>query len=204
MINHKIHELKIDIGTHPVVHHNGPQSLEGYDAILDVSDSPTYNIDGTIPHAHHYAIDEWNFWGFTPFYWAVKLLDHYTAKGSKIYLHCYAGKHRSVMIGFMYLQSLGYTPEEAAAKFDSQVDITIIEEPENSKNWLLNFYEKDVKRGRIHPDTVEFMKLVRKYPEKSCEQVRDMMLGRKEGGAADLDMHVLYVEKKNGKDTSAS
>jgi hypothetical protein len=196
MINHKIHKLKIDIGTHPTAHHDGPFDVSSYDAVLDVSDYPTYNINGTLDNRHHYPIVEWDKWGYGPFYWAVKLLDHYTSKGSSVYLHCYAGKHRSVQIAHLYLLSLGYTLEEAFAMFDTQWKIRLDNKTESSNQWLKHFYDKDIQCGRIPADAVEFMKQVRLNPDKSALQVLSLMKEQSEHDAVDKDLHITYLEKE--------
>lgn len=165
MITQIIKQFNIEIGNHPGEHDDMDKSLKKYQVILNVSDYPFYWLDKVV---HWYPIEEWSKWGYGPFYWAVHILDYHTKREDKIYVHCFAGKHRSPMIVYLYIQSLGYSEEEAFKMFDTQWQ-RVREIPEY--NWLKECYDRDIADGRINEDVVLFMKKVRENPTKSLYEV---------------------------------
>jgi hypothetical protein len=170
--------------------------MSRYQAILNVSDYPAYGLNLENCNVQWCPIEEWAPWGYAPFYWAVNMLDYYTSnKQNDIYVHCYAGKHRSPMIVYLYLQSLGYSEAEAFAKFHTIWQVKFDNEPKDipTGNWLKTFYDKDVARGRIPGDVIEFMKKVRENPEKSALQILDLMKNRTED-ISDKDFHITMKE----------
>jgi hypothetical protein len=194
MITHVVKRLNVEIGDHPDYHDNDKQSFKKYDAIINVSDCPAYGLNDPEFNVHWYPIEEWEKWGYAPFYWAVHLFDFYTKQDKNLYVHCYAGKHRSPMIVYLYLQSLGYSEEEAFGMFDSKWQIRFDHAPEKpAGNWLKKFLDKDIAGGRIPADIVEFMKNARKYPDKSILHIVDMMKLR-EDDISDKEMHISFSE----------
>lgn len=180
MITNKIKKYKIDIGNHPKSRKFGDATISEYEAILNVSDYPPYRHADKSIELHWCPIVEWDDWGYAPLYWTVNLLDDLIAEKKKIYVHCWAGKHRSPMLVYLYLRSLGHSEVEAFKLYDTQFELSL--EGEQKKpigNWLKRFYNKDIKKKRIPKDSIKFMKLVRKHPELSILEVLEILHGKK-------------------------
>jgi hypothetical protein len=169
MITQIIRQFGIEIGSHPSEQDDMDKFLKEYQVILNVSDYPFYWTDKVI---YWYPIEEWGAWGYGPFYWVVNVLDYHINRRDRIYVHCFAGKHRSPLVVYLYLQSLGYTEEEAFSMFDTQWGKKEVSEG----NWLKRFYDKDVEGGRIPKDTILFMKKVRENPTKSLLEILNLLL----------------------------
>jgi hypothetical protein len=193
MITQRIKKYKITIGNHPS-QFKKEDKLSNYDAVVDVSDCPTYGLDKKIKNYHWLPITEWDKWGYAPFYFAVKILDHYIKKKSKIYVHCYAGKHRSPMMVYTYLQSLGLSEDEAFKLFKTEWDIKLSNVKTKKKEWLKRFFEKDIQRGRIPKDVIQFMREVRANPDMSILHILDKMNGRTDD-ISDKDFHIEMSKK---------
>jgi hypothetical protein len=61
-----------------------------------------------------YPINEVSRWGYGPFFWSKRILDFYTrySTNNKIFVHCHAGAHRSPMIVYCWLLSMGFPQGE--------------------------------------------------------------------------------------------
>jgi len=194
MITQKIEKYKIHIGNHPKSRKFGKASISGYNAILNVSDYPPYKPSKKSTEIHWFPIEEWNGWGYSPLYHAVHILDRLIKQKKKIYIHCWAGKHRSVMITYLYLRSLGNSEEEVFKLFDSQFSIEFRGEKRKIKNWLRDIYKRDVKNKRIEKDSIQFMKIVRENPELSILEVLQILKKK----TIETDFFVVLGDK-NGK-----
>jgi hypothetical protein len=162
MITYRIPSLKINIGDHPQVYEHEYETMMDHDVLMNVSDEGPYgSIDIPKKIIHWCPINEFGYWGYHTFFWTVRVLDEAIEYDKRIYLHCHAGAHRSPMIGYLYLRSLGHSPEEAIALFDEKFAIG------ERTNWLEETFQNDVEYGRIPADVVQFMKDVRAYPNGS-------------------------------------
>jgi hypothetical protein len=179
MITNKVKKFKIDIGNHPKSDRFGKCSIDKYDAILNLSDYPQYWPDKKSIEMNWYPVVEWDTWGYGPLYWTVNALDRLVKAKKKIYVHCWAVKHRSPMSVYLYIQSLGYAAEEAFAMFDMQFITNIIGDKKPTGNWLKRFYDADIKSGRIPKDAIKFMQLVRQNPGLSILQVLEILKGKR-------------------------
>lgn len=187
MITYRIPTLKIDIGSHPTANSVFPireGELDKYNVFLNVSDDVPYMMTA---ETHWFPINEFGYWTYQPFYWLVRLMDKAVKENNNIYLHCHAGMHRSPMMGYLYLRSLGNSPDEAFSKFHD----TMVLVGDANKNWLEETFQNDVEYGRIPADVVEFMKDVRKYEKDSL-----MHIMKKRGG---LDLPQKAIEKNGIK-----
>ncbi len=168
MINYSFSEYKIDIGNHPNMQKNKQEILDAYNVIINVSDDPAYDVDKNGPKIHWHPINEFGYWTYQPFYWIVHTLNHYIKERCRIYVHCHAGVHRSPMISYLYVRSLGKSPEEAYAMLDEPLALG------HSGNWLEAVFQSDVEAGRIPADIVEFMQDVHKHPDKSMMSIMNL------------------------------
>jgi hypothetical protein len=174
MVNYSISDFKIHIGNHPHYNENDEEGiLNSYDAIVNVSDDPAYGLDGNA-RIYWFPISEFGYWTYQPFFWFVKLMDHHLEKQDRIYVHCHAGIHRSPMMVYLYIRSLGFSPDEAYSKFNASFS------SDENTNWLEETFQNDVEYGRIPADVVEFMKDVQANKEMS------MMSVMKKRGVLDL------------------
>lgn len=171
MINYCIPSLKIEIGNHPSYEHMNEgdnTDLSNYDVAFNVSDSPEIeDIVDTKRKVYWLPINEFGYWGYQTFYWFVHLMDNAVNRNLNIYLHCVAGMHRSPMLGYLYLRSLGNSPEEAFSKVEDKHHIF----GNDKYNWLEETLQNDIDYGRIPEDVVEFMTDVRKYKTSTLMNV---------------------------------
>jgi hypothetical protein len=180
MITYSISQFKIDIGTHPTRNEVFPRrkgEFDKYETFFNVSDDAPY--DNTITwrddaSVHWFPINEFGYWTYQPFYWLVRLLDEAIKENKEIYLHCHAGAHRSPMMAYLYIRSLGFSPEESYAKFAESNTLG------ERTNWLEETFQHDIEYGRIPSDVVEFMQDVRANKDLS------MMSVMKKRGVMDL------------------
>lgn len=168
MINYQFPEYKIDIGNHPNMQKNKQEILDAYNVIINVSDDPAYDVDKSGPKIHWHPINEFGYWTYQPFFWIVHTLNYYIKERSKIYVHCHAGVHRSPMISYLYVRSLGKSPEETYSMLEEPLAI------HKSGNWLEDVFQSDVESGRIPEDIVEFMQDVHKHPDKSMMSIMNL------------------------------
>lgn len=167
MITYKVPSLKIEIGDHPIIYadHEPESRVEKYDSIFNFSDEAPYGLsknDYPKTEIHWSPINEFGYWTYQPFYFIVPLMDNAVERGRNIYVHCHAGAHRSPLMTYLYLRSLGHTPEEAYALFDDKYVVL-----GEKNNWLEETFQNDVEYGRIPADVVEFMKDVRTHKDRS-------------------------------------
>jgi len=170
MITYSIPTLKIDIGTHPTantVTPPRPGELDKYNFFVNVSDDEPYQMNKPDTEVHWFPVNEFGYWTYQPFYWITRLMDRAVEEKKDVYLHCHAGAHRSPMMGYLYLRSLGHNPDEAFKLLEEGwkvgADVT--------KNWLEETFLNDVEYGRIPEDVVQFMKDVRNNPKDSLMTV---------------------------------
>ncbi len=166
MITYKIPKYHIEIGDHPMF--DGIDKIvTKYNAIINVSDDVPYPNEPYPDTAiHWFPICEFGYWTYQPFYWIVRIMDRYVENHAKIYVHCHAGAHRSPMMVYLYLRSLGNTPDEAYDLFDDKFSLD-----GQRHNWLEEVLTNDIEYGRIPSDVVEFMKDVRKDSDASMMSV---------------------------------
>lgn len=162
MISYEVPSLKVEIGQHPVIYNQKDfqQFLSSYDTMFNFSDELPYEHSRVNIHWH--PINEFGYWGYAPFYFFTILMDKAVEKNHKIYVHCHMGAHRSPMMTYLYLRSLGHSPDEAYVLFTDEYIIL-----GKKENWLEETFLNDVEYGRIPADVVEFMKDVRKNKDFS-------------------------------------
>ena len=179
MLTYVVDEFNIHIGNHPCYHDNNrEQIIDHYDVFMNVSDDPANYLAKGKPVYWH-PIVEFGYWTYQPFFWARTILDDCVTQKKNVYLHCHAGLHRSPMIAYTYLLSLGLSPEEAFSKFAPTY--------KDDANWLEQTLQNDIEYGRIPADVVDFMKAARGNPELSM-----MGLMKKRG---ELDLPAKTMEK---------
>lgn len=105
------------------------------DVVINVSDSHSPAADYWFP------INEVAPWSYAPFYWFKKIADRCFSEGLSVLVHCHAGIHRSKMMVFCWLLSIGYRPADAAFEM-AQPD-------------MKHDYEYDIMHGII-PDNLPF------------------------------------------------
>jgi hypothetical protein len=82
-----------------------------YDAIINVSDSPTEGLLGT-KDCFWYPINEMSNWGYGPFYWSKKVIDKCVWSNLYTLIHCDGGVCRSPLITVAWLYSTGHSKAE--------------------------------------------------------------------------------------------
>ena len=76
----------------------------------------------------------------------------YISEHKTIYVHCYAGAHRSPIITYCYLKAL-FGAEEAFKMFKDEIPWL-----SDKKNWLEEVLINDINAGRIPEDIIEFIR----------------------------------------------
>ena len=122
-----------------------------YEAVINVSDGQcaTFDYQMKIP-SFWFPINEIGKWGYSPFYGALKVVNHYWKNDKPILIHCFAGANRSPSVAYAILLAKGYTEDEA-------------EESLNYPN-LRDVFDRNIKRGHIPKNIVEFLKEADKHP----------------------------------------
>lgn len=113
-----------------------------YSAIINVSDSPCATFDyqkAGLP-SFWFPINEIEFWGHSPFYGAIKVVNEYYKNDKPVLLHCHAGANRSPSIAFAILLAKGYSVTEAEESLDY---------PNISKVFSRNIERKHIPRNII-------------------------------------------------------
>lgn len=153
MITHRIKDFKIEIGSHPVTNKEFGEDIkiENYDVFVNVSDSPIYSFEGK--EVYWCPINEFGTWGYSVFYWFVHVMNRAIKEKKRIYVHCFAGAHRSPMMVYLYIRSLGYSKKDTLKIFD------------NGDDWIEIAFTNDINAGRIQKDIIEFMKVVHENPQ---------------------------------------
>lgn len=88
----------------------GPEeaaSLKAWDVIINVNDIRPKLLDPVPAKLFWYPILETQPWGYNPFFFTKRLLDHYTEKYN-VLIHCSDGKHRAPMMVYGWLLSKGF------------------------------------------------------------------------------------------------
>jgi hypothetical protein len=123
-------------------------------AVVNVSDTFDQGLIGH-PCYQWFPINELSPWGYLPFFSVKRMLDAVvTYRGLTVYLCCAAGAHRSVMMGFCWLLSLGKTEQEAAELMKT------VYEPD----YMIRMYRRDVERGYIPARLQEFYTVMNECP----------------------------------------
>jgi hypothetical protein len=133
-------ELQLNVGNF-----ESGSDTKGGRIIFNVSDSysPTAN--------YWFPINEVTAWGYAPFFWFKKLADKHRHEDKLI--HCHAGIHRSLMMGYCWGMSLGYSHKQLREMFGA---IGITDE-----------YGRDSKNGYIPNDLKAFYQLIEDHPDYS-------------------------------------
>lgn len=166
MITYIVPSLSVDIGEHPVIYNKDDFDyfIAGYGTMFNFADELPYEDDKTKVYWH--PINEFGYWTYQPFYFFTILMDKAIERKDNIYVHCHAGAHRSPMMVYLYLRSLGNSPDEAYKLFEDNYVVI-----GDSFNWLEDTFQNDVEYGRIPEDIVEFMQYVRKNKNMSMMHI---------------------------------
>ena len=113
-----------------------------YSAVINVSDSPcaTFDYQKSGLPSFWFPINEIEFWGHSPFYGAIKIVNEYYKGDKPILIHCHAGANRSPSVAFAILLAKGYTVTEAEESLDY---------PNISKVFSRNIERKHIPRNII-------------------------------------------------------
>jgi hypothetical protein len=144
----------------------GPEeaaNIRGWDVIINVNDAPPRVLDPAPAKLFWYPINEVAPWGFGPFYFTKRLLDHYAQKFN-VLVHCAAGAHRSPLMVYGWLRSKGLESRQAdnLLKGDYTAD-----------------WERDIKDGTIPADIMEFYALMNARRTWSIMGILNDMVRRK-------------------------
>jgi hypothetical protein len=147
---------------------------ENYCVVVNVADTPCaipdFQAEG-IP-AYWFPIVEFAYWGYTPFFATLRVAEMYYEKKKNILIHCHQGAHRSPIVAYTILRALGTSEEDAA---------TQLEYPE-----LTRILARDIKKGRIPEDIIEFLQRAINNPMMSLKDIGQIM-GKTEGFYRDPD-----------------
>ena len=133
---------------------------EKFAVFINVSDSPCNTFNPVKPDhllgpqkMYWYPINEYEPWGYGPFFWANRILYYHIGRGELIYLHCQAGMHRSPTVFLMYLYYKGYSLRQAVKMVRAR------ETPLKT----LRVLRKDLEQGLIPKNIFKFAKLMSRY-----------------------------------------
>lgn len=136
---------------------------KNYSVVINVADTECaipYFQNAGIP-SYWFPICEYGYWGYSPFFGALRATqDHYDGIRN-VLIHCHAGAHRSPVVAFVLLRAYGKTAEEAE---------TLLEYPN-----LNDIFLRDVKKGRIPEDIVEFLQTSMKDTSLSLKDTGQYM-----------------------------
>lgn len=133
-------ELKLMVGNF-----ESGKDYFGKRIIFNVSDSPSEYNDYWFP------INEISAWGYGPFFWFKKLAEKW--KDYPKLVHCHAGIHRSLMMGYCWGLSMNYTHSQLAEMFNAP--------------WVTNDYHRDTKNGYIPNDLMKLYGIMDEHPDYS-------------------------------------
>jgi hypothetical protein len=135
-----------------------------WDVILSVADKEPANW---AIETHWLPILESSQWGYGPFYWIKKQLDrHVLREKREVYVCCFAGFHRSPVVVFAWLLSLGHSRDEADRMFGPPIPY---------RETVGELYHEDVKRGVVPAHLIEFFRIMQDEPAFSLAEVIEQM-----------------------------
>lgn len=142
---------------------------KSFDAIVNVSCSPCayFNPAFVGQSMHWIPINEMGYWGFMPFFWFKKVMDHHHKLGHKVYVHCHAGAYRSPTFTVYWLTSLGHSLEEAIEIEWNDPEVTHKFKTENNGRHMKWKLEYPYKCGNINPHTIKMLRRMQEQPEYS-------------------------------------
>lgn len=116
-----------------------------YSAVINVSDSPcaTFDYQKSGVPSFWFPINEIEFWGHSPFYGAIKVVNEYYEGDKPILIHCHAGANRSPSVAFAILLAKGYSVTEAEES---------LEYPNIS-----SVFSRNIKRKHIPTNIIDFL-----------------------------------------------
>jgi len=129
----------IDVGNFE----SGRDLGDNYSTVFNVSDNYSCHADFWIP------LVEMSAWTYTPFYWFKKLADEHSKH--PMLVHCHAGIHRSLLMAYCWLLSLGFDTKEAANLL--------------SCDHVEDDYFRDIETGIIPGDLLDFYKIIEIHPK---------------------------------------
>jgi hypothetical protein len=137
-----------------------------FDLILNVSDSPCWLDDITLPLTYGciyqwIPIEEMSNWGYEPFFASKRLLDRAFKLELNIGIHCHAGVHRSPAIAYAWM--LSNNPKEEVNELWKD-DVSSI----------IGAFKRDVERGTI-PKLQRFHMYMNDYPEYSLLAIKHLL-----------------------------
>ncbi len=163
MINYNIEKYKISIGSHPNQESDIEEYIKNYDLVLNVSDEPYFPKSNKV---HFFPINEVGEWFPQTFYWFIHLMNDAVAENKNVYVHCHAGIHRSPMMVYVYLRSLGHTAEESEILMEGNKSFAILGN-ETYDISFEKFLERDIKAGRIQTNIIEFVRYLQENKKES-------------------------------------
>ena len=116
-----------------------------YCAVVNVSDSQCATFDyqkAGIP-SFWFPINEIAYWGHSPFFGTLWVVNEYFRGDNPILIHCHAGANRSPSIAYAILRAKGYTPKEA----------------EQSLNYdeMSQVFKRNIEMKRIPKNIIQFL-----------------------------------------------
>jgi len=131
--------------------------------VVNVADTPCatdlFQAEG-IP-SYWFPICEFAYWGYTPFFATLRMMEYHYTGEKPILIHCHQGAHRSPIVAYTILRAFGRTPLEA--------------ETELEYKGLTEIFERDIKKERIPADIIEFLQMALENPQNSLKDIGQMM-----------------------------
>lgn len=124
-------------------------------AVINVNDSPDYLFNSPAPY-YWFPIHECSWWGYAPFYGALKVCERYQNSGV-IVIHCAAGVNRSPTIAYSMFKAFGYD-DEAIKSYLHCVD---------GWGWAKGRLERNIEHGYVGKDILKFLKFAFENPNAS-------------------------------------
>ena len=131
--------------------------LREFAAIVNVSDTSclTFATQAEGIPSFWFPIQETGAWGYAPFFGAAKVLDQF-GKTEPVIIHCHAGVNRSYCVAYAIMLAEGADPSK------------ITFEPwHRASSYGSALFQRNIKRGCIPKDIVEFLKARKTYPTYS-------------------------------------
>jgi len=131
--------------------------LTNYAAVLNFADTPCTLFDSPVPQ-YWFPIHEIGFFGYSPFYGAAKVYDHYQTKGviKPLLFHCHGGVNRSPCVALAVMKARGWTKEQI-----NQVLRLHGEDFEDIQ------FKHNIDNGYIPFDVIDFLKVMIDFPTYS-------------------------------------
>jgi hypothetical protein len=122
--------------------------------MVNVSDTPGLLFQNPRVPYYWFPVQETGYWGYSPFFGAAKVYDHFKDSGKPLMIHCHGGVCRSPLVSYAINLAEGLTEQEMAADYSLYKGFE-------------EHFQVHMDRGCIPRDIVNFLKARKQEPEYS-------------------------------------